>query len=116
MFDGDNINGLLIATRYDNQPKLWTCWPLGKLDERRITAIGSGSDYALKHVSDKGILSPDQITIKDAVDYASEAVEAANTDIYTTGLDLVVVAPDKITTFGNRIKKSMHHHTLKSVV
>ena len=107
MFDGEAVNGLLIATRYDDKPMLWNCWPLGKIEERRIMAIGSGSDYALKHIGDKEILSPDQISIKEAVKYASDAVEVANTDIYTTGLDLVVVAPDKIHSFGNRIKSQI---------
>lgn len=107
MFNGEMVNGLLIATRYDNQPKLWYCWPLGKLDRKIITAMGSGSEYALKHISTKDILSPEQITVGNAIQYASEAVEAASTDIYTTGLDLVVVAPDKITTFGNRLKSDI---------
>jgi hypothetical protein len=109
-FDGrvwqnDSSNSLLISTRYDDEPKLWTCWPLGRVDERDFTAIGSGSDHALRYISEQEILTPKQITTKQAISYAGNAVKTASADIYTAGLDLVVVSADKIRQYGKRIKK-----------
>ena len=47
--DSQYINSLLIATRF-GEPTLYTCWPLGKIEEKKWTSIGSGSDYALEYI------------------------------------------------------------------
>jgi 20S proteasome alpha/beta subunit len=47
---GELTNSLILATRFDDGPRLFTCWPLGLVEERYVTGIGSGSDPALSYI------------------------------------------------------------------
>jgi hypothetical protein len=105
--NNEATNSLLIATRYDGEPKLWICWPLGKIEERKGASIGSGSEYASKYLEQQAILSFQQVDTKKAIDYSLNAVKAANADLYTAGLDLVVITPERIMPFGQEIKKAV---------
>jgi len=106
--DNNHLNGLLIATRFENQPRLYTCWPLGLVEPvSDLSSFGSGSQYALKHIQSKGKLIPYQLSISEGVSLASEALEEASRDIYTGGLDLVVITSDEIQEFGAVIRESM---------
>lgn len=105
--DTEYMNALLLATRFDNNPKLYTCFPLGRIEPRAWTSIGSGSDYALKHISEKGKLIPKRVTLKEGIDLTVESLEKASQDIYTGGLDLVIVTPKNIISFGDQIKQNI---------
>lgn len=107
------MSGILLATRFDNIPKLYTCWPLGKVEERYLTCIGSGSEYALKNISDQGKLIPGRINLKEGIDIAISALDEASQDIYTGGLDLVVVTPKQIQSFGDQIKDHLRESRKK---
>jgi len=105
--DTDFMNGLLIATRF-NEPKLYTCFPLGFLEERAWTSIGSGSDYALRHILESGKLIPKGIRLNDGIDLTVQALDTASQDLYTGGLDLVVVTKDGIYNMGEVIRSEVN--------
>ncbi len=116
--NNDYINGLLLATRFDNKAKLYTCWPLGKVEEKVWTSVGSGSDYAADYISNQGKLIPKYLALDEAVDLAVSGLDEASQDIYTGGLDLVVVTPNKILDFGEDIKKAINYakaETIKNI-
>ena len=103
---GDAVNSLLIATRF-GEPKLYTCWPLGRVEEKVYTAIGSGSEYVLKYITNQDASIPRGITLSDGVDLVNSSLEKASEDIYTIGVDLVVVTSMGIKEFGGEIKDSI---------
>lgn len=100
------MNGLLVATRFD-EPKLYTCYPLGRIEERAWTAIGSGSDYALRHIAESGKLIPKGVNVHQGIDLTVEALDKASQDLYTGGLDLVVVTKDGIHDIGESIRREV---------
>lgn len=113
-YQPEYVNGLLLATRFDGEPKLYTCWPLGKVEERPWTAIGSGSGYAIEHINKQDLDIP-FISLEEGIDLAVSSLDKAAQDIYTGGLDLVVLTADKIKTFGNEIKKDIKQAKAQSI-
>lgn len=103
----DQMNSLLMATRFDGDPKLWTCWPMGKIEEKKWTSIGSGSSYALNYVQSQAKLIPSYLSLADGVDLAASSLNEASQDIYTGGLDLVVVTPKLIQNYGGEMNEAM---------
>lgn len=103
----DSINGLLLATRYNNTPMLHTCWPLGKVEQRAWTSIGSGSNYAIEYIGRSGKLIPERVGMEEGIKLVVGALDRASQDIYTGGLDLVVLTEDKIYKFGEEIKNAL---------
>lgn len=100
-----NMNSLLIASRVNNKLGLYTCAPLGKITEwSGWTALGSGRDYALKNITDKLQAIPRSLTLRKGIDLTVESLEKASQDIYTSGLDLVVLTSRNIQEFGKKIK------------
>ena len=112
--DGDYINGLLIATRFNDKPKLFTGWPLGRVEERAWTAIGSGSEYAIKHIGKQDKLIPGYLSQEEGIKLAIASLDEASQDIYTGGLDLVVVDKAGIVPFSGLIKNNFNDARDKS--
>lgn len=100
----DDRNSLVVATRFDGNPQLYTCWPLGRVEERSWTSIGSGSNYALNYISHQGILIPRGLTLKKAVELVDSSLDYASTDLYTGGLDMVIITKDGISEHGKNIR------------
>ena len=113
--DGEFSNGLLLATRYDGKPRLFTCWPLGRIEERVWTSIGSGSDYAIRYVGEQGTKVPPHVTLRQGLDLAVGSLDEASQDLYTGGLDIMVVTPDEIKSFGSQIKNSIDKAKKKAI-
>lgn len=112
--DTDFMNGLLVATRFED-PKLYTCFPLGLVDERAWTAVGSGSDYALRYISEQGKLIPKGISIGEGIDLTVSALDQASQDLYTGGLDLVIVKKDGIYDLGKEIREDVNRARLNAI-
>lgn len=101
----DTINGLVFATRFDGEPKLYTCFPLGRVEERMWTTAGSGVERVQEYMDAKKVLAeaedyngpgrePDTA---DIIQAGLEAVRRAQSqDIYSHGLDMLVCTPEKI--------------------
>ncbi|MBU1202353.1 MAG: hypothetical protein KJ583_06550 [Nanoarchaeota archaeon] len=111
----NSANSLLLATRFDNKPELYTCFPLGKLDKREWSSIGSGSQYAINYISKQGLSVPPHLTINEGLDLVVASLNEASQDIYTGGLDVVVISPDKIENYGRKIKEDMDLAKQKSI-
>ena len=103
----DDISSFLTAVRFNRNPQLYTCWPLGKIEQRPFTAIGSGSEYALQHLTRYGEHIYRGMGLTDCLDITVAGLDEASRDIYTAGLDLVVVTPDQIYEFGSDIKSAI---------
>ena len=110
-------NSMLIAARFDNKPRLYTCWPLGKIAERRWTCVGSGSKLAENYIDIQEYT--DELSVDKAVDLAYRTIKRANKDLYTNGFDLVTVREDGITEYHDKIKsnlESAEKSTLLSII
>jgi len=105
--NNEEINGLLLAVRFGGMPKLYTCYPLGYIEEREWTSVGSGSGYALNHIVKQGKLIPHYLTVPEAIWLAKSSLDEAAQDIYTGGLDIAVVTPEDIEGFGELIRKNV---------
>ena len=104
----DDVTGLLVATNYGEEPALYTCWPLGLVERRTWTSIGSGSKYALDYMNERVMdptkTAPPKISFSEGLDATVTALDRASVDIHTGGLDVVVVASSGIQTFGKDIR------------
>jgi len=103
--DSDNANSMLVASRFNNTPALYTCFPLGCVEPRDYTAIGSGSPYALQFISDNK--PPRAINLDEAIELAIGSIEVAHKDPHTNGLDIVVVGPARIIPYGHVITQEV---------
>ena len=110
----DMTNSFLIETRFDNKPELYTCYPLGKIDGRYWTSIGSGSEYSLEYIGKSGKMN-NRVTLDEAIDLVVDGLKAASQDVYTSGLDLVVIRPDGISQFGDKISRSLEESKRQTV-
>jgi len=124
------LSSFLLITRFDNNPKLYTCWPLGDVEEREVTFIGSGSEKLEQYVSALNTLSEarnyantgEPMDSDDVIRIALEGLSyAQGNDIYSSGLDLVIATPDRMhdhfqdlqDDLGRRIKKVQKIHRSK---
>ena len=111
-----DTNSILLAYKGEDQvPRLYTCWPLGLVEHREGTAIGSGSDYAFSFINGELARSLGQIDITTkyemllprGIELAVGAVRHAARDIYTKGLDLKILTPEGVRSYGKRITDAL---------
>ena len=100
-------NALLVATNFGSEPKLYTCFPLGKTEERTYTSIGSGSGYALEFINNLTESIPRSVTVRRGIDIAIGALENAEQDIYTGGADIAIISPKRIDSYGASIEAAI---------
>lgn len=105
--DNDLINNMLIASRFENTFGLYTCFPMGKVEPRSWTYLGSGSKYAFENLQKRVEDIPHYLSLKDSLDLAVESLDSASQDIYTGGLDIVVVTRKGIQPFGELIREDL---------
>ena len=106
------FNELLIASRFDEQPKLYSCSELGAIEHIKSigAAIGSGRDYAIDYVNLRmGAPNPKYpgITMKRAIRLAYGAIGKASKDIYTGGEDISTITGKEIKNHGKEINKAV---------
>ena len=102
---GENLSGLILATRFDKNPKLYTCFPLGSVEERGWTCLGSGDQKIIEYMEALRTMQEAQdylgnsstIQIKEVIKTGLEAVRRAQSqDIYSQGLDMMICTPKKL--------------------
>lgn len=112
----EDANSTLIACLdQKGTPILYTCFPLGLVERREGTAIGSGADYALNFINqeilrDRGpidIVSERSLPLLDGMNLSRRAIRHAAKDIYTKGLDLVVLTSEGVKEYGERIRTAI---------
>jgi len=98
----DRLSNFIIISRVGEDPKLYACFPLGKVEQRIWHSIGTGgakvADYmdGLNKVSEaRSYLGEKRPTNSDdVIRVGLEAVRyAQGKDIYSSGLDLIVLTP-----------------------
>jgi len=102
--DLKKISGLILATRFDKKPKLYTCFPMGEVGERTWTTFGSGEEHVNQYMEALRVLNEaknyetlGEPTLKEGIRVGLEAVRMAQSkDIYSHGLDLLVCTPEGI--------------------
>ncbi|MAG26151.1 hypothetical protein CMI47_11365 [Candidatus Pacearchaeota archaeon] len=100
----DDISGLIGITRFDDKPRLFNFFPLGSVQERVYTTIGSGSPRVEEYLTALGTMNQaqDYMTsrtgiLTDAIQIGLEAVRRSQAqDLYSHGLDMMVVTPERI--------------------
>lgn len=112
--DNEYCNGIILATRFDT-PKLYTCYPLGRLEDRTWTSIGSGSEFALKYINKQGLVIPGRVNLNKGIETVANALEEACQDPYTGGIDLVVITQEGIQEYSQEIKTSMENAKKKKI-
>jgi 20S proteasome alpha/beta subunit len=96
------MNHLLLATRYGT-PALYQWWPLGLVELSGSDAIGSGAVYARQMITERRRI-PERMTATDGLDLALNALQEANRDLYTNGLDLVIISQKGIREYGHQLR------------
>ena len=102
----DTYNGLFLATNFEEEPKLYTCWPLGGVEERLGIYMGSGSQYVEEYLDSEQIISlakgrrdpldSNNITLEQGIDLAETALNFAIHDLYSGGLDMMIKTKEEI--------------------
>lgn len=101
----EKMSGLVLATRFDGQPRLYTCFPLGSVEERIWTTVGSGEKHVEDYMRALEVLTEAKSyegstvnpSLPDAIMIGLEAVRRAQgKDVYSHGLDLLICTPEGI--------------------
>jgi len=120
--DIQKLSGIILTTRFDKSPKLYTCFPLGNVEERIWTCAGSGDQKINEYMQALQVFSEAQDYLDDASDpkmqdiirVGLEAVRRSQSqDMYSHGLDMITCTPDNVTDhyrdlgddFGRKLKK-----------
>jgi 20S proteasome alpha/beta subunit len=110
------MNRLFLATRH-GVPALYHWWPLGLVQLSGSDAIGSGAAYAQQMITERKRI-PERMTVGDGLDLALNALQEANQDLYTSGLDLVIISQKGIREYGHRLRAAAElakHDQLKQI-
>ena len=103
--DMQKLSGIVLTTRFEKNPKLWTCFPLGEVGERIWTSVGSGDEKIIQYMDALKTLNeardyqnPDtKARLQDILRVGLEAVRRSQSqDLYSHGLDLMVCTPEGI--------------------
>ncbi len=120
--NNQRLSSLILATRFQNNPRLYTCFPLGEVGERGWVPIGSGEEKINQYMSALMTLGEARdylgngkdTTTRDIIRIGLEAVRRSQgQDIYSQGLDMLVCTPEGINDhfaelgddFGKKLKR-----------
>ncbi len=99
-----DMSSFIIATRFEDNPKLYACFPLGSIEERIWTTFGSGEEKISEYMNALNVmgeardyLKQDPVDSDDVIRVGLEALRRAQgQDLYSHGLDMIVCTKDKI--------------------
>jgi 20S proteasome alpha/beta subunit len=113
---GKDSTSFFIASIFDETPKLHTIWPLGRIEERSYTWMGSGQKYVQEYLKSKStqlqaeqginlleLLRKDSASARQAVFYALGL--ATSQDIYSSGIDVAIIRKENIVHLGKELKQ-----------
>lgn len=96
---------LLIATRYNNDPRLFQSNENGYLLEVPAVLLGSGAGLMLDYLSRHHKIIPSEISIPEGILLGFRCLQEAYRDPFTSGIDLIVVTRKEIYQGGERIRE-----------
>ena len=116
------LSGLILATRFKKNPKLYTCFPLGSIEEKGWTCMGSGEQKITEYIQSLNIISEAKdylgnnwkTKMEDLIRIGLEAVRRSQSqDLYSHGLDMIICTPEGMNDhysdlgddFGKHLKK-----------
>ena len=128
--DIQQMSAIILLTRFDKDPKLYACLPLGKVEKRSWTCAGSGSQKINEYMEALQVMFEakdyfgDEVgpEIEDVIRVGLEAVRRSQSqDLYSHGLDMIVCTPEEIVDhyadlgddFGKKLKKIQNYHKKK---
>ncbi len=128
--ENDKISGFILATRFEGIVKLYTCFPLGAVEERVWTSTGSGDPKIIEYMEAQRVLSEARDYLGDGhsleagniIRIGLEAVRRSQMqDIFSHGLDMIVCTPEGIKDhhtelgddFGKKLKKIQRQYRSK---
>jgi len=104
--DPQNLTGIILASRFNGNPQLYSCFPLGSVEQRIWTTAGSGDKNITEYMDAlrimngaKDYLNPPayKVSIHEVIRVALEGVRRSQSrDIYSHGLDMVICTPEGI--------------------
>ena len=102
--DISKLSGIILGTRFEKNPKLYTCFPLGSVEERVWTTVGSGDEKINEYMKALQVLTEARDYIegsnpdtRDIIRIGLEAVRRAQgRDLYSYGLDMLVFSSEGI--------------------
>lgn len=103
--DPNQMSGIILATRFSKDPKMYTCFPLGGVEQRVWTCAGSGEQKIHEYMNAINTLSEareyigetSKMEIGDVIRIGLEAVRRAQSqDAYSHGLDMLICTPKGI--------------------
>ncbi len=120
--DIQETSGIILVTRFNKNPKLYTCFPLGGVEERVWTCAGSGDKKISEYMQALQVMfeardytgNSSEPETKDVIRVGLEAVRRSQSqDIYSHGLDMIVCTSKGIVDhyadlgddFGKKLKK-----------
>ncbi len=123
------LSSFIFATRFGNKPKLYTCFPLGKVEERSWITGGSGKEKINEYMNALNVkgeatdyIRGDPVRPADVIRVGLEAVRRAQgQDLYSHGLDMMVCTKEKINDhykdlgddFGKKLRKIQNKYVHK---
>ncbi len=128
--DLGQLSGIVLATRFNQDPRLYTCFPLGNVEERVWTSIGSGEERVTEYMNALNVIGESRNylgngtghTTQSIIQIGLEAVRRAQSrDLYSHGLDMMVCTSDEIRDhfaelgddFGAKLKKIQRQYKPK---
>lgn len=128
--DIQQMSGIILLTRFDKNPRLYTCFPLGNVEERIWTCAGSGDQKITEYMQALQIISEARDyaendfkpEIKDVIRIGLESVRRSQSqDLYSHGLDMLICTPKEIIDhyenlgddFGKKLKKIQNYYKKK---
>src|SRR3989338_1351566 len=116
--EGGNVEDLASFIFASRHPRLglWEIDQMGYIKpaskelDFEYLSLGSGSKEALGYINRQimgELAEANTIDLPRAIDLAVGAIHAAQEDVYTGGLDLVIVTSEKVIPYGDRIKSAI---------
>ncbi len=99
---------IMFASRFENEPRLHFCYPLGRIKEYSFHPFGLAESHAIKAVNSSSIDRPPFISLEQAVDLAENCLEKASQNPYIDGIDIAAVTAKGIAYTEGRINKLMN--------
>ncbi len=125
--DLKKISGIILMTRFNKNPELYTCFPFGSVEKRGWTCTGSGDQKIIEYMNALQVIyeagdykgNVSEPGVSDVIRIGLEAVRRSqNQDLYSQGLDMLVCKPEGIIDhytdlgddFGKKLKKIQNQY------
>lgn len=128
--DMKKATSLLFLTNFGDKRQLYTAWPLGKVEEKIATWIGSGSKQVEAYINSKDVTMYAETGVQLMGNKNIPAVQAREMvynglklavkhDMYSSGIDMAIMNEDGVRNVGlefSELEKKFDKATLKVIM